>query len=58
MPAKKKQEQTYQQKKNAVCIVLYDRTGEILSPDARQEWEDATLEVAMRHNLLISIATT
>ncbi len=58
MPAKKKQEPTYQQKQNAVCIVLYDQTGETISPDAQREWEDATLEVAMNHNLLISIATT
>lgn len=60
MPASKKKakEQTYQQKQNAVCIVLYDQTGETISPDAQREWEDATLEVAMNHNLLISIATT
>lgn len=57
-PKKKKSEQTYQQKKNAVCIVLYDQTGETISPDAQREWEDATLEVAMNHNLLIGIATT
>jgi len=59
MPAKKKKSQeTYQQKQNAVCIVLFDQTGETISPDAQREWEDATLEVAMNHNLLISIATT
>lgn len=59
MPASKKKakEQTYQQKQNAVCIVLFDQTGETISPDAQREWEDATLEVAMNHNLLISIAT-
>jgi hypothetical protein len=56
--SKKVKDQTYQQKKNAVCIVLYDQTGELLSPDAQQEAEDAMLEVAMNHNLLISIATT
>jgi hypothetical protein len=50
--------QTYHQKKNAVCIVLYDQTGEILSPLAQREAEDAMLEVAMNHNLLLSIATT
>jgi hypothetical protein len=50
--------QTYQQKKNAVCIVLYDQTGETLSPAAQREAEDAILEVAMNHNLLLSIATT
>ena len=60
MPASKKKakEQTDQQKQNAVCIVLFDQTGETISPDAQREWEDATLEVAMNHNLLISIATT
>jgi hypothetical protein len=57
-PLKSKKAQTYQQKKNAVCIVLYDQTGETISSDAQREWEDATLEVAMNHNLLISIATT
>jgi hypothetical protein len=58
MAAKKKEKsQTYQQKKNAVCIVLYDQTGETLSPDAQQEAEGAMLEVAMNHNLLLSIAT-
>ena len=50
--------QTYQQKKNAVCIVLYDQTGETLSPVAQREAEDAMLEVAMNNNLLLSIATT
>lgn len=55
---KKDKGQTYQQKKNAVCIVLYDQTGEILSPAAQHEAEDAMLEVAMNHNLLLSIATT
>ena len=60
MPAskKKKQDTGYQQKQNAVCIVLYDQTGETLSPDAQREAEDAILGVAMSHNLLISIATT
>jgi hypothetical protein len=59
MAAKKKEKsQTYQQKKNAVCIVLYDQTGEVLSPVAQREAEDAMLEVAMNHNLLLSIATT
>jgi len=58
MAAKKREKgQTYQQKKNAVCIVLYDQTGETLSPAAQQEAEDAMLEVAMNHNLLLSIAT-
>jgi len=50
--------QTYQQKKNAVCIVLYDQTGETIDPDAQRQAEDAMLEVAMNHNLLLSIATT
>ena len=50
--------QTYQQKQNAVCIVLYDQTGETLSPVAQQEAENAILAVAMKHNLLLSIATT
>lgn len=55
---KKSKGQTYQQKKNAVCIVLYDQTGETLSPAAQQEAEDAMLAVAMKHNILLSIATT
>lgn len=59
MAAKKKEKaQTYQQKENAVCIVLYDQTGETLSPDAKQEAEDAIMGIAMKHNLLLSIATT
>lgn len=61
MPAsrKKKQEQTYQQKQNAVCIVLYDTTGETLSPVAQEEFEKAALHVAAQHpNVLLSIATT
>jgi hypothetical protein len=59
MAAKKRENgQTYQQKKNAVCIVLYDQTGETLSPAAQQEAEDAMLEVAMNHNILLSISTT
>jgi hypothetical protein len=58
LKSRKAKASTYQQKKNAVCIVLYDQTGEIISPEAQREWEDATFEVAMNHNLLISIATT
>lgn len=50
--------QTYQYKKNAVCIVLYDQTGETLSPAAQVEAEDAMLAVAMKHNILLSISTT
>lgn len=50
--------QGYQHKKNAVCIVLYDQTGETLSPVAQQEAEDAMLAVAMKHNILLSISTT
>jgi hypothetical protein len=57
-PLKLKKGQTYQQKKNAVCIVLYDQTGETLSPVAQREAEDAMLEVAMNHNILLSISTT
>ncbi len=57
-PLKSKKSQTYQQKKNAVCIVLYDYCGETISPAAQHEAEDAMLEVAMNHNLLLSIATT
>jgi hypothetical protein len=57
--AKKKDEQTYQQKKNAVCIVLYDTTGETLSPDARLEFEEAAFNVASQHpNVLLSISDT
>lgn len=59
MPSPKKSKaQTYQHKKNAVCITLYDQTGETLSPVAQREAEDAMLEVAMNHNILLSIATT
>ena len=57
-PKKRQSKQTYQQKENAVCIVLYDQTGETLSPDAKYEAEDAMLKVAMNHNLLLSIATS
>ncbi len=56
--SKKAKGQTYQQKQNAVCIVLYDQTGETLSPVAQQEAENAILAVAMKNNLLLSIATT
>ncbi len=56
---RKKDEQTYQQKKNAVCIVLYDTTGETLSPVAREEFEEAALHVASNHpNVLLSISDT
>jgi hypothetical protein len=55
---KSKKAKGYQQKRNAVCVVLYDQTGETLSPDAQAEAEDAILAVAMKHNLLISITTT
>lgn len=58
LKTKKTKGLTYQQKKNAVCIVLYDQTGETLSPAAQWEAEDAILKVAMKHNLLLSIATT
>ncbi len=56
---KKAKADTYQQKKGAVCLVLYDTTGETISPVAQQEAEEAILRVAQSHpNLLISIATT
>lgn len=56
---KKKDEQTYQQKQNAVCITLYDTTGEIISPVAKEEFEEAALHIAGQHpNILISIAVT
>lgn len=54
-----KKEQTYQQKKNAVCVVLYDITGETLDPEARLEFEGFAQEVAQRHpNVLLSVVTT
>jgi hypothetical protein len=56
--AKKSKEQTYQHKQNAVNITLYDLHGEALSESAKHEMENAALEVAMNHNLLLSIATT
>jgi hypothetical protein len=54
----KKVKQGYQQKQNAVCIVLYDQTGETLDPVAKQEAEEAVTQVAFNHNLLVSITTT
>lgn len=47
----------YQQKQNAVCIVLYEQTGETISPAAQREAEDAILDVAINHKLLLSIST-
>jgi hypothetical protein len=56
---KRSKGQTYQQKQNAVCITLYDTTGETLSPLAREEFEEDALRVAQQHpNVLLSIATT
>lgn len=48
----------YQHKNNAVCIVLYNQSGGPLSDLAQKEAEDAMLEVAMNHNLLLSITMT
>lgn len=56
--SKSKKVKGYQQRRNAVCVVLYDQTGETLSPDAQAEAEGAILAVAMKHNLLISITMT
>jgi len=57
-PKAKKSKKGYVQKQNAVNITLYDQTGEYLDPVAQKEFEDAALEVAMRHNILLSITTT
>jgi hypothetical protein len=59
-PAKKKRKKDtgYQQKRNAVCIVLYDQTGETISPVAKQEAEEAITQVAFNHNCLVSITET
>jgi hypothetical protein len=59
-PAKKKRkkESGYQQKHNAVCIVLFDQTGETLDPVAKQEAEEAITQVAFNHNCLVSITET
>jgi hypothetical protein len=59
MAAKKEKAMTYQQKKNAVCITLYDITGETLSPVAQEEFEEYALRVSIDHpNVLLSVATT
>ncbi len=56
---KKRSEQTYQHKQNAINITLYDVTGETIDPTAKQEFEDAALTIAQKHpNTLLSIATT
>jgi len=61
-PAKKKRKKDsssgYQQKRNAVCIVLYDQTGETLDPVAKKEAEEAITQVAFNHNCLVSITET
>ena len=55
---KRKREPAYQQKRNAVCIVLFDQTGETLDPVAKQEAEEAITQVAFNHNCLVSITET
>ena len=56
--ADKKNKKTYKQKQNAICVTLYDASGEVLSPIAQQEAEDCLLQVAIEHKLLLNIATT
>ena len=50
--------QTYKHKENAICVSLYDPTGAPLPFAAKHAAENALLDVAMEHKLLINIATT
>lgn len=51
-----RRKQTYQHHKSAVCISVYDPTGDELSLPVRELLENSVLDVALANKLLISIA--
>lgn len=55
---RRKPQQTYRPKPNAVCVTYYNQHGETIPSEVRKELEDGMLEIASRNNLLINIATT
>lgn len=49
---------TYQHKKNAVCISVFDPRGETIPAEVRKTLEDSVCQVAKEHQLVINVALT
>ena len=49
---------TYQHKKNAVCVTVFNPTGETIPAEVRKEIEESVWKVAASNKLLINIALT
>lgn len=47
---------TYQHKKNAVCVTVFNPTGDTIPADVRKEIEESVWKVAAENKLLINIA--
>lgn len=55
---RRRSQQTYRHKTNALCITLYDPHGETIPAVVRHKAEQAILDIALPSKLLINIATT
>lgn len=55
---RRRNQQTYRHKTNAVHVTVYDPHGETIPASIRHEAEQAVLDIALAHKLLINIATT
>jgi hypothetical protein len=55
---RRRNQQTYRHKTNAVHVTLYDPHGETVPATVRHKAEQAILDIALSNNLLINIATT
>lgn len=55
---RRRNQQTYRHKTNAVSVTLYDPQGQTIPAEVRHQAEQAVLDVALANNLLINIATT
>jgi hypothetical protein len=55
---RRRSQQTYRHKTNAVHVTIYDPHGETVPASVRHQAEQAVLDIALAHNLLINIATT
>lgn len=53
---KRKPQQTYRPKQNAVCVTYYNQHGDAIPGEVRKELEEGMLDIASKNNLLINIA--
>ena len=54
----KKNTKTYKHKDNAVCFTIYSLKGETIPTKAKEEIEELTSMLAIKHGLVVNVATT